>query len=118
MFELRFVKNNLKALLDQSKSALTLCGQFRKTFQFLNEKKMGNHRKFVFVCNGSDCKKEGCKKLQSGVKKLIGSDAHKGKYKIIKTKCMDFCKSAPVVIYEGKVLKKTKVEDVEKAISH
>jgi NADH-quinone oxidoreductase subunit F len=79
---------------------------------------MGNHRKFIFVCNGSDCKGEGCKDLGKEIKELIQSGHNKGKYKIIKTKCMDFCKSAPVVIYHGEVIKKADVAHVRKKIEH
>jgi NADH-quinone oxidoreductase subunit F len=77
---------------------------------------MPTYRKFIFVCNGSDCKKEGCKKLQSELKDLIKLSEHKGKYKIIKTKCMDFCKSAPTVVINNEVLKKADVVSVERKL--
>jgi NADH:ubiquinone oxidoreductase subunit E len=71
---------------------------------------MATYRRFIFVCNGSDCKKEGCKKLQKDIKDMIGSEGYKGKFKIIKTKCMDFCKSAPVVVVNNEVLKRGTVD--------
>ncbi|MGY6522291.1 MAG: NAD(P)H-dependent oxidoreductase subunit E [Mongoliitalea sp.] len=71
---------------------------------------MATYRRFIFVCNGSDCKKGGCKKLQKDIKDLIRSEDYKGKFKIIKTKCMDFCKSAPVVVLNNEVLKRSSVE--------
>jgi NADH:ubiquinone oxidoreductase subunit E len=73
-------------------------------------KPMSPHRKFIFICNGSDCKKAGCKKLHSEIKGLIKSEDNKGKYKLIKTKCMDFCKSAPSVIMQNELIKKADLE--------
>lgn len=77
---------------------------------------MATYRRFIFVCNGSDCKKEGCKKLQSDIKELIKSEDYKGKFKIIKTKCMDFCKSAPLVVINNEVLKKVNLQDIKKKL--
>ncbi|MCS4434505.1 (2Fe-2S) ferredoxin domain-containing protein [Aquiflexum gelatinilyticum] len=78
---------------------------------------MGSYRKFIFVCNGSDCKKCGCKKLQHELKDLVKSEDHKGKYKIIKTKCMDFCKSAPVLVVNNEVLKKADLAAIKKKLA-
>jgi NADH:ubiquinone oxidoreductase subunit E len=77
---------------------------------------MANFRKFIFVCNGSDCKKEGCKKLQGEIKELVNSQDYKGKFKVIKTKCMDFCKSAPVVIVENGLLKKADINSLKRKL--
>lgn len=78
---------------------------------------MATYRKFIFICSGSDCKKEGCKKLQNEVKELVKSEDHKGKYKIIKTKCMDFCKSAPVVVVSNEVVKKADIYSLKKKLA-
>lgn len=75
-------------------------------------------RKFVFVCHGSDCKKEGCKKLQGELKELFHSHDYKGRFKIIKTKCMDFCKSAPVVIVENVAVKKADLSLIKKKLKN
>lgn len=77
---------------------------------------MATFRKFIFVCTGSDCKSEGSKKLDSALKDLIKSEDYKGQYKVIKTKCMDFCKSAPVVVINNEVHKKAKVEELKKKL--
>ncbi|PSL06351.1 (2Fe-2S) ferredoxin domain-containing protein [Cecembia rubra] len=77
---------------------------------------MSPYRKFIFLCNGSDCKKAGSKKLGSGIKELINSEDHKGKFKLIKTKCMDFCKSAPAVIIQNELIKKADIDDIEAKI--
>ncbi|MBD8489094.1 (2Fe-2S) ferredoxin domain-containing protein [Echinicola sp. CAU 1574] len=67
---------------------------------------MALYRKFIFVCTGSDCKKNGCKGLLKEAKDVIKLDDHKGKYKLVKTKCMDFCKTGPVVVVSNEVIKK------------
>lgn len=77
---------------------------------------MAIFRKFIFICNGSDCKKEGCKKLQGEITELVNSNDYRGKFKIIKTKCMDFCKSAPVVIVENGVLKKADINSLRRKL--
>ncbi|EON75768.1 hypothetical protein ADIS_3659 [Lunatimonas lonarensis] len=71
---------------------------------------MGRYRKFVFVCTGSDCKKSGCKQLTREVKSVLKLDPHKGRFKLIKTKCMDFCKSGPIMVFENEVFKNGDVE--------
>jgi len=77
---------------------------------------MATYRRFIFVCNGPDCKKKDCKKLQGEIKDLIKSEDYKGKFKIIKTKCMDFCKSAPLVVVNNEVLKRADLSVVKKKL--
>ncbi len=36
---------------------------------------------------------------------MVNLDDHKGQYKIVKTKCMDFCKSGPIVVVNNEVQK-------------
>jgi len=64
-------------------------------------------RQLIFVCNGSDCKKSGAKSIGKELKAACKSDSLKGSCKLIKTKCMDMCKSAPVVIVNDQFFKKT-----------
>lgn len=59
---------------------------------------MQHKRKLVFVCSGSDCKKSGGKALRKELKENFKQGEHKGQCKLISTKCLDMCKSAPVVI--------------------
>jgi NADH:ubiquinone oxidoreductase subunit E len=77
---------------------------------------MATYRKFIFVCTGSDCKREGGKKLDAALKDLTKSEIFKGQYKVIRTRCMDFCKSAPVVVINNEVHKKAKAEEIKKII--
>ncbi|MBW3469624.1 (2Fe-2S) ferredoxin domain-containing protein [Arthrospiribacter ruber] len=77
---------------------------------------MATYRRFIFVCTGSDCKKSGCKVLQREIKELIQSEDHKGKFKVIKTKCMDFCKSAPTVVINNEVIKKADISSIRKKL--
>jgi NADH:ubiquinone oxidoreductase subunit E len=77
---------------------------------------MATYRRFIFICNGSDCKKGDSKKLQSEIKDLIKSEDFKGKFKMVKTKCMDFCKSAPLVVINNEVLKRASIQDIKKKL--
>mgnify|MGYP003869597441 FL=1 len=54
--------------------------------------------------------------MQSDIKDLIKSEDYKGKFKIIKTKCMDFCKSAPLVVINNEVLKRANLPDIKKKL--
>lgn len=67
---------------------------------------MKHSRKLIFVCTGSDCKKEGAKKLHKELKGLTDESSLKGSCKFIKTKCMDMCKTAPNVIVGDHFCKK------------
>jgi NADH:ubiquinone oxidoreductase subunit E len=64
-------------------------------------------RDLVFVCTGSDCKKQGAKNLYKELKNASNQVPFKGRCKLIKTKCMDLCKSAPLVIVKDHFCKKT-----------
>ncbi|WP_143960656.1 (2Fe-2S) ferredoxin domain-containing protein [Litoribacter populi] len=70
---------------------------------------MAEQRDFIFVCTGSDCKSGGCKKLLSELKEMTKFPSYRGRFKIIKTKCMDFCKTGPMVIYKEEVVKKASI---------
>ncbi len=63
-------------------------------------------RELIFVCTGSDCKKSGAKNLCKELKNATNTVPLKGQIKLIKTKCMDMCKSAPLVIVKGYYCKK------------
>ncbi len=73
---------------------------------------MKHPRKLVFICTGSDCKKKGAKDIHKCLKKEFKSDDHKGRYKLIKTHCMDMCKSAPVAVIHDHFIKKANLEKV------
>jgi NADH:ubiquinone oxidoreductase subunit E len=67
---------------------------------------MESKRKLIFVCGGSDCKKAGSKSLNKEIANELNSKELKGQCKLIRTKCMDFCKSAPIVIVGEHIYKK------------
>ena len=73
---------------------------------------MQYRRKLVFICSGSDCKKAGSNKISKELKEAATEGTLKGHCKFIKTKCMDMCKSAPVVIVENHFCKKTDVNKI------
>jgi NADH:ubiquinone oxidoreductase subunit E len=64
-------------------------------------------RELIFVCTGSDCKKAGAKNLCKELKDATNQAPFKGQCKLIKTKCMDMCKSAPLAIVRDHYSKKT-----------
>ncbi len=73
---------------------------------------MKHSKTLVFCCSGSDCKKSGGKSLRKDLKESAKSGALKGEIKLIQTKCIDMCKSAPVVIVEDHFCKKATLEKV------
>ena len=70
------------------------------------------NRKLVFICSGSDCKKAGSKKIRRDLKEAATEGALKGHCKFFQTKCMDMCKSAPIVIVDNHFCKKTDLKKV------
>ncbi|MBC6365319.1 (2Fe-2S) ferredoxin domain-containing protein [Algoriphagus sp. AK58] len=73
---------------------------------------MKHPRKLVFCCTGSDCKKSGGKSIRKELKEAAKNGEIKGLVKLIQTKCMDMCKSAPVVIVGDHFCKKATLEKV------
>jgi NADH:ubiquinone oxidoreductase subunit E len=73
-------------------------------------------RKLVFLCMGSDCKKGGSKKIRKELKEAAQNGSLKGHCKFFQTKCMDLCKSAPVVIVDGHFCKKADLKKVMEQI--
>lgn len=74
------------------------------------------NRKLVFICFGSDCKNAGSKKISKELKGAATLGTLKGHCKFIKTKCMDMCKSAPVVIVDDHFCKKTDLKKIMEQI--
>lgn len=73
---------------------------------------MKHRRKLIFICTGSDCKKCGAKKLSGDLKEKMSKEPFKGGCKLVKTKCMDMCKSAPVLILGEYFIKKASLASV------
>lgn len=69
-------------------------------------------RELILVCTGSDCKKSGAKSLYKELKSATNEGSLRGNCKLIKTKCMDMCKSAPNVITKNNYCKKTNSKTV------
>jgi NADH:ubiquinone oxidoreductase subunit E len=61
-------------------------------------KEKDHHQQFIFICNGKDCKKNGCKDIQKAVKSELKRRRQQKSIKLIKTKCTGKCKKAPVMI--------------------
>ncbi len=64
-------------------------------------------RQLILICTGKDCKKSGGKELYRELKKSTAKEPFKGQFKLIKTKCMDMCKSAPLAVAKDFYFKKT-----------
>lgn len=73
---------------------------------------MNFNRKLIFICGGSDCKKCGSKELRKEIQRETKIGELKGSCKIIRTKCMDFCKSGPVIIVGEQIIKKATSQKV------
>lgn len=74
---------------------------------------MKARKKFIFACSGKDCKKNGAGSFTKTIKNAIEEGDLKGKYKLVKSKCMDCCKSGPVAVIDQELIKKG---DAEKLI--
>ena len=69
-------------------------------------------RKYIFICTGSDCKKNGSKKLINVLSDHIKSEKLKSSVKIVKTKCLDHCKKGPNVIMDNRMYHKVKEQEI------
>lgn len=77
---------------------------------------MKHSRKLVFCCTGSDCKKSHGKSIRKELKEASKHGDLKGQIKLIQTKCLDMCKSAPVLIVGDHFCKKATLEKVLKEL--
>lgn len=59
-------------------------------------KKLTRAAVVLFVCQGSDCKKNGAKKLRKAGKAHLADRGWKKRSVVVKTKCMDGCKRGPI----------------------
>lgn len=74
------------------------------------------NRKLVFICSGSDCKKAGSKRIRKELKEAATAGTLKGHCKFFQTKCMDMCKTAPMVIVDNHFCKKADLKSVMEQI--
>jgi len=70
-----------------------------------------NSNHHIFICTGKDCKKNGCEGLKSELKQSLKENNIKN-VKLIKTKCMDYCKLGPNLMVNGKLLHDCKPKDI------
>lgn len=73
---------------------------------------------FVLVCQGSDCKKRGGKKLRKQAKQILKDQGMRRRSVVIKTKCTGNCKRAPIcgLLPSGEWLGGEEVEELEEGI--
>ncbi|MFC2186232.1 (2Fe-2S) ferredoxin domain-containing protein [Peijinzhouia sedimentorum] len=55
------------------------------------------------MCLGKDCKKAGSNDLYKHYSKLKSLPGSKNRIKVIKTKCIDYCKKAPVLVANNEI---------------
>lgn len=79
-------------------------------------KNFDKYTRFVFVCGGKDCKKNGSKDVQKALSHEIKSKGLRQEVKVIKTKCTGRCKEGPIIIAKDRWWVKTKAEDTSKII--
>jgi len=68
---------------------------------------------FVFICQGKDCRQKGAKELLKTFREKVKARKMKKTAKVIKTKCTNNCKQAPVVILGEKWLFKIGKNEVQ-----
>lgn len=73
---------------------------------------MKKRRKFIFVCSGSDCKSNGAKDFTGKIKQTLHGGEFRGQFKMVKTKCMDCCKSGPVAVVNNQLIKKADLDEL------
>lgn len=61
-------------------------------------KEKTDQQQFIFICNGKDCKKNGCKDIKKAIKKELKQTRKQKSITLISTKCTGKCKKAPVMI--------------------
>jgi len=70
-----------------------------------------NQNHHIFICTGKDCKKNGCEELKSELKQSLKANKSKN-VRLIKTKCMDYCKLGPNVVVNGELMHDCKPKDI------
>lgn len=66
---------------------------------------------YIFICTSKDCCKNGAKGVAKSLKKKIKSEGKKSGVALVKTKCMNYCKKGPNVIFNNDVYHK--INDTE-----
>lgn len=70
-------------------------------------------QKFVFICDAKSCTKNGSEEIKIALKEYIKSNGLKKEITIVKTKCMDFCKSGPNVVVDGQLYHRVGIKEAK-----
>jgi len=70
-----------------------------------------NKHHHIFICTGKDCQKNGCEGLKAELKHSLKENKIKN-VKLIKTKCMDYCKLGPNLVVNGELLHDCSPKDI------
>jgi NADH-quinone oxidoreductase subunit F len=65
----------------------------------------------IFICTAKDCQKNGCEKLKTELKRSLKANKIK-QVKLVKSKCMDYCKLGPNLVIEGKLFHDCQPKDI------
>jgi NADH-quinone oxidoreductase subunit F len=69
--------------------------------------------KYIFICGSKSCRKRGSNKLIAELKDFIKSKGLKREIKLVKTKCMDYCKSGPNLINNDQLYHEVNPEEAK-----
>lgn len=70
------------------------------------------NKKYIFICTGKDCKKNGSKQLAKTIAGDIKATGQKSSVVVVKTKCMNHCKKGPNVIADNSLYHKVKEKEL------
>ncbi len=69
--------------------------------------------KYIFICGSKSCRKSGSDILIAEIKDFIKSKKLKREVKLVKTKCMDYCKSGPNLVSNDQLYHEVSLEEVK-----
>ncbi len=69
--------------------------------------------KYIFVCASKSCRKRGSDTLIADLKDFIKSKKLKREVKLVKTKCMDYCKSGPNLVSNDQLYHEVNLEEAK-----
>lgn len=84
-----------------------------KRLTFIISMQSDTLQKFIFICGAKSCSRNGSEEVKSALKEYIKSNGLKKEVAIIKTKCMDFCKSGPNVVAGDQLYHKVSVKEAK-----
>lgn len=72
--------------------------------------------KFLFICHGKDCRKQGAKDLKKQFIQELKRHRLNKSIQAVSSKCLDRCKFAPSVVFRDQWYGKVKPKDLQDII--